>query len=44
MYKIYCYHSPSGKIYIGQTNSTLSQRAGKNGSLYSKCPYFYKAI
>ena len=44
MYKVYCYTSPSGKIYIGQTGQSIKARAGKEGINYQQCPYFYKAI
>ena len=44
MYKVYCYTSPSGKIYIGQTGQSIKARAGKDGINYQQCPYFYKAI
>lgn len=33
-YIIYKYTSPSGKVYIGQTNSTIETRAGSNGIRY----------
>lgn len=41
---IYCYTSPSGKKYIGQTKTTLKERAKSNGKGYKGCKYFYKAI
>lgn len=41
---IYCYTSPSGKKYIGQTIQTLQERAKMNGKGYSRCGIFYKAI
>lgn len=41
---IYCYVSPSGKKYIGQTKTTLKERAKLNAKGYMGCPYFYKAI
>lgn len=41
---IYCYISPSGKRYIGQTKTTLKERAKKNGKGYKGCKAFYKAI
>lgn len=44
MYQVYCYTSPSGKIYIGQTGQSIKARAGKDGINYQQCPYFYKAI
>ena len=30
-YKVYCYMPPSGKRYIGQTKTSLAQRAGQEG-------------
>lgn len=44
MYLVYKHITPSGKIYVGQTNSSIEKRAGNNGVLYKMCPYFYKAI
>lgn len=42
---IYCYTSPSGKKYIGQTKTSLKERAGSiNYRGYKGCPVFYKAI
>lgn len=41
---IYCYTSPSGKKYIGQTRTTLKQRAGVNGKSYQGCSAFNNAI
>ncbi|MBO7305947.1 MAG: hypothetical protein J6U47_04380 [Bacteroidales bacterium] len=41
---VYKHISPSGKIYIGQTNSSIEKRAGKDGVLYKPNIYFYKAI
>ena len=45
-WKIYCYTCmDNGKIYIGQTNRTLKERAGANGYYYiNNCPYFGNAI
>ena len=40
---IYCYTSPSGKKYIGQTVKTLEQRA-ENGNHYRECTAFWRAI
>lgn len=34
LYKIYKYTSPSGGVYIGQTNNDILKRAGKNGCMY----------
>ena len=45
MYKVYKYTNLlNGKIYIGQTCSSLEKRAGHNGYKYKKCIYFYNAI
>lgn len=41
---IYCYTSPSGKKYIGQTRTTLKERAKLNAKGYKGCPAFYNAI
>lgn len=41
---IYCYTSPSGKKYIGQTKTTLKERAKKNAKGYKGCKAFYNAI
>ena len=42
---IYCYTSPSGKKYVGQTVQTIFARAkGMNGKGYKRCGVFYKAI
>ena len=41
---IYCYTSPSGKKYIGQTKTSLRERLKLNAKGYKGCPYFYKAI
>lgn len=43
-YMVYKHISPSGKIYIGQTNSSIEKRAGRDGVLYKPNIYFYKAI
>lgn len=43
-YKVYCYISPSGKRYIGQTKLSLSQRAGIGGKNYEGCVVFWNAI
>ena len=40
---VYKYTSPSGKIYIGQTNQGLKKRY-YNGQGYKHCSYFYNAI
>lgn len=43
--KIYKYTSKtSGKVYIGQTQFSLEERAGKNGCNYDKCIHFWNAI
>lgn len=45
MFKIYKYtNKVNGKIYIGQTRNSLSQRAKFNGENYYGCRYFYNAI
>ena len=41
---IYCYTSPNGKKYIGQTRTTLKQRASIEGKHYQGCSAFYNAI
>ena len=41
---IYKYTSPSGKIYIGQTTQSLSERARFMGEGYRNCTAFYRAI
>ena len=41
---IYQYTSPSGKIYIGKTKTTLKERAKKNAKGYKGCNAFYNAI
>ena len=33
-----------GRFYIGQTNGTMSNRAGSNGHRYNKCTKFFNAI
>lgn len=43
-YRVYCYQSPSGKRYIGQTKTSLAQRAGPNGENYEGCAIFWNAI
>lgn len=43
-YKVYCYMSPSGKRYIGQTKTSLAQRAGEEGKNYEGCVIFWNAI
>lgn len=45
MYIIYKYtNMQNGKIYIGQTSNSLSQRAGSNGRNYFESKRFYNAI
>lgn len=41
---IYCYTSPSGKKYIGQTVGSLRMRSKNNGDGYKNCSVFYSAI
>lgn len=44
-YKIYMYENIiNHKKYIGQTYTSLEQRAGKNGIKYKNCTCFYNAI
>lgn len=43
-YKVYCYMSPSGKRYIGQTKTSLAERAGQEGKNYEGCVIFWNAI
>lgn len=43
-YKVYCYLSPSGKRYIGQTKTSLAQRAGPGSKNYEGCVIFWNAI
>ena len=42
-YIIYKYTSPSGKVYIGQTNQKIYKRS-RGGAGYLHCKYFYAAI
>ena len=45
MNKLYVYQNQvNGKVYIGQTTTTLEERAGKNGIKYKKCARFFSAI
>lgn len=41
---IYCYTSPSGKKYVGQTLQSLEKRAKTDGRGYKQCVIFWKAI
>ena len=44
-YKIYIHKNKiNGKVYIGQTYTSLRTRFGKNGIKYKGCPIFYNAI
>ena len=44
-YKIYMHKNKiNGKVYIGQTYTSLRARFGKNGIGYKGCPIFYNAI
>jgi len=43
-YTVYKYTSPSGKSYIGITSKPLIKRANYNGTGYTACPHFCKAI
>lgn len=42
-YTVYKHTSPSGKVYIGITSTSTSQR-WNNGNGYKRHPYFYNAI
>lgn len=42
-YLVYCYTSPSGKKYVGQTKKNLDYRAN-HGKGYQSCKGFYNAI
>ena len=45
MNKLYVYQNQvNGKVYFGQTNRTLEERAGSNGVQYKNCVRFYRAI
>lgn len=45
MYKIYKYTNLiNGKVYIGQTKSSLNRRSQKDGRNYQGCRHFYNAI
>ena len=41
---VYQYISPNGKMYIGQTKTSLKERAGIKGKKYKGCTIFYNAI
>ena len=44
-YKIYMHKNKvNGKVYIGQTYTSLQHRFGKDGCRYSGCPIFWNAI
>ena len=44
-YKVYKYTNLiNGKVYIGQTKTSLIKRAGSNGKGYRGCRHFYSAI
>lgn len=43
-YIVYKHTTPSGKVYIGITRTTLERRCGSNGRNYSKNILFYRAI
>ena len=44
-YVIYCYTNKiTGKKYVGQTCTSLDERAGRNGSGYQMCTMFWRAI
>lgn len=42
--KVYAYIAPDGRLYIGQTRTSLERRAGSNGIGYKGCSRFYEAI
>ena len=45
MFTIYKYTNKiTNKIYIGQTSTSLKERAQSNGTNYKGCPLFYNAI
>lgn len=45
IYKVYMYTcKDNGKIYIGQTCTTIENRAKKDGVNYKECSYFWNAI
>ena len=45
MNKLYVYQNLiNGKLYFGQTNQTLEERAGLDGIKYKECTRFYSAI
>ena len=45
MYRVYKYtNKHNGKVYIGQTKNSLSERAQSNGLNYIECRRFYNAI
>lgn len=45
MHSIYMYtNTVNGKVYIGQTSTSLEQRAQKDGKNYRESPKFYNAI
>lgn len=45
MHSIYMYtNTVNGKVYIGQTKTSLEQRAQKDGKNYRESPKFYNAI
>lgn len=44
-WKIYCYTNKiNNKKYIGQTKTSLKERAGKKGNAYESCILFWRAI
>lgn len=44
IYRVYRYTTPDGRVYIGQTCSSLEVRADKNGKGYKPCTKFWYAI
>lgn len=43
-YIVYRHISPCGKVYVGITKLSLSERWGKEGCRYKRCKLFYRAI
>lgn len=44
VYTVYRHISPSGRVYVGITTSTLLDRWGNGGCRYKRCKLFYRAI
>lgn len=44
-HKVYVYTcKDNGKMYVGQTSTTIEERAKRNGLNYRECSYFWNAI